>query len=80
MAEDSTGIQEEISEMLRRMEALTESVRNLVCDRRLPLNTRLMEIMATNRDLLKSTQNIEYINTRLLKAYDLEPLESSEKL
>lgn len=77
MAGNQNDIQKEIEEMLRRMEALTESIRVFVCDRRLPENTRLMEIRATNRDLLDIAQKVQHINQHLLKAYDLEPLDHS---
>lgn len=80
MEQNRNVIQGEISEMLQRMETLTEDVRVLACDRRLPEYSRLMEIRATNRDILEISLKIQKINKHLLKTYNLEPLESIEKL
>lgn len=70
------GIQDELAELSRLCEALKESHRQFVCDRRLPENSRLMEIRATNRELLENIQKVNHTKEHFLSAYNLVPLDN----
>ena len=68
-------IQIEIAEMSARVNTLNESIRQLVTDKRLPEYSRLMEIRATNRELLDIAQKIDRARIHYLMTRQLQPLD-----
>ena len=68
-------IQNEMAELSARINTLNESIRQLVTDKRLPEYSRLMEIRATNRELLDIAQKIDRTRIHYLKTRQLQPID-----
>ena len=74
----SIVIQNEMAEMSERITVLSESIRQLVTDKRLPENSRLMEIRATNRELMDIAGKVDRTRIHLLTCRQLQPLDKSD--